>query len=203
MLTKYSDGIIEVGLDETGRGPAFGRVYAAAVIWPPSLTSDLVRDSKTIKSAKAMKIAYDFIKSNAIAVSVAYATEQEIDKFNILQADMLAMHRALDTLEAQTEFHEIIVDGNYFKPYKGRKHTTIVKGDAKFYSIAAASIIAKYERDLYIEELCGIQPDLDLKYDLLKNKGYPTPAHLAGIAKHGISPFHRKTFKCCTSHLGT
>ena len=196
MLTKYStQDIIEVGLDETGRGPAFGRVYAAAVIWPPNLTSDLVRDSKTIKSGKAMKIAYDFIKSNAIAVSGAYATEEEIDELNILQADMLAMHRALDALP--TEFHEIIVDGNYFKPYKGMKHTTIVKGDAKFYSIAAASIIAKYERDLYIEELCGIQPDLDLKYDLLKNKGYPTPAHLAGIAKHGISAFHRKTFKCC------
>ena len=197
METNYSNrnDIIEVGLDETGRGPAFGRVYAAAVIWPTDLKSELIRDSKTIKSVKSMKIAYDFIKTNAVEVAVAYASEQEIDELNILQADMLAMHRALDGLS--TEFHEIIVDGNYFKPYKMFKHTTIVKGDAKYYSIAAASIVAKYERDLYISNLCHLYPDLDEKYDLLKNKGYPTPAHLAGIATHGISVYHRKTFKCC------
>jgi ribonuclease HII len=196
METKHSkQDIIEVGLDETGRGPAFGRVYAAAVIWPPDLTSELIRDSKTIKSVKSMKNAYDFIKTNAIAVTVAYASEQEIDTLNILQADMLAMHRALDAL--RIEFDEIIVDGNYFKPYKSFKYTTIVKGDAKYYSIAAASIVAKYERDLYISHLCDVYPDLDEKYDLLKNKGYPTPAHLAGITTHGISPYHRKTFKCC------
>jgi ribonuclease HII len=197
METRFNktDAVIEVGLDETGRGPAFGRVYAAAVIWPPDLISDLIRDSKTIKSERAMKIAYDFIMQNALAVSVAYATEQEIDTWNILQADMMAMHRALEGLSIP--FHEIIVDGNYFKPWKNYPWTTVVKGDAKYYSIAAASIVAKYTRDHYIKDLCAVEPDLNTKYDLLKNKGYPTPAHLAGIAKHGISPFHRKTFKCC------
>jgi ribonuclease HII len=185
----------EVGLDEAGRGPVFGRVYAAAVIWPANLYSDLIRDSKTIKSAKGLRAAYDFIMTSAVAVSVAWATETEIDALNILQADMLAMHRALDDLG--TPFDYILVDGNYFKAYKDIRHETVVKGDSKYYSIAAASIVAKYTRDKYINDLCANEPDLDIKYDLLKNKGYPTRAHLAGIQKHGIAPGHRKTFKSC------
>jgi len=199
MLTRFNPNIVrEVGLDEAGRGPAFGRVYAAAVIWPADLTSDLIRDSKKISEAK-MKESYDFVMANALAVSVSYATASEIDQLNILQADMLAMHRALDSIP---DIEALIVDGNYFKPYKGGKGmgipwTTVVKGDSKFYSIAAASIVAKYSRDAYITEICGEYPDLNTKYDLLRNKGYPAPNHLAGIQTHGISPFHRKTFKCC------
>ena len=188
----------EVGLDEAGRGPVFGRVYAAAVIWSANVDSDLIRDSKTIKSARGMRAAYDFIMTHAMAVSVAWATETEIDELNILQADMLAMHRALDGLSGSgVAFEFILVDGNYFKPYKGVPHETVVKGDSKYYSIAAASIVAKYTRDQYITDLCEHDPELNRKYDLRKNKGYPTRAHLTGIKTYGISPGHRKTFKTC------
>jgi ribonuclease HII len=108
---------------------------------------------------------------------------------------MVAMHRALDGLSLPVQ--HILVDGNYFRPYRDIPYTTVVKGDSKFYSIAAASIVAKYTRDKYIIDLCAAEPDLDRKYGLIRNKGYPTKAHLAGIKAYGISVYHRKTFRCC------
>lgn len=193
----FGDG--EIGVDESGRGPAFGRVYAAAVIWPRNLGSPLIRDSKTIKSAKLMKEAYDFIIQHAVAYSVAYATEQEIDEMNILQADMLAMHRAINAIQDNVEPAKVLVDGNYFRrdAESFYEFETVVKGDSKYYSIAAASILAKWSRDKYIEDLCDKHPVLDFQYDLLSNKGYPGPKHLAGIRLYGVTPFHRKTFSCC------
>jgi ribonuclease HII len=195
LKTCYKEEGIEVGLDEAGRGPALGRVYAAAVIWSRGVESPLIKDSKKITSEKAMLEAYEFVMKYAVEVSVAYATEEEIDRMNILQADMLAMHRALDGLK--TAFEHILVDGNYFNGYKGAPYETIVKGDSKYYSIAAASIVAKYTRDKYITDLCTEHPELQERYDLLSNKGYPVKTHLTGIQTYGVSPFHRKSFKCC------
>jgi len=184
----------EIGVDESGRGPAFGRVYAAAVIWPRDLETPLIRDSKTIKSPKRMKEAYEFVCKHAVAYSVAYATEAEIDEMNILQADMLAMNRAIAAIGVTAK---VLVDGNYFKTNEYYEFETVIKGDSKYYSIAAASILAKWSRDKYIEDLCEKNPVLDFQYDLLSNKGYPGPRHLAGIELYGVTPFHRKTFSCC------
>jgi ribonuclease HII len=188
----------EIGVDESGRGPAFGRVYAAAVIWPRGLETPLIRDSKTIKSDKRMKEAYDYVIKHAVAYSIAYATESEIDELNILQADMLAMHRAIDAVQdMRSVAAKVLVDGNYFRRDGDYPFETVVKGDSKYYSIAAASILAKWSRDQYISDMCRDYPVLQLQYDLLSNKGYPSPTHLEGIRLFGISPFHRKTFRCC------
>lgn len=192
--------IIEAGVDEAGRGPALGRVYAAAVIWPPGLHSHIVRDSKKIREKDMLK-AYEFVIDNAIDYSIAYASEQEIDRYNILQADMLAMHRAIDGLRLIPE--HLLVDGDYFKIYQDREgeyvnYTTVVQGDNTYYSIAAASILAKYSRDVYIADLCQKYPQLDERYGISSNKGYVGAIrHSEGIKKYGVSQFHRMSFKCC------
>jgi ribonuclease HII len=197
-----SADVLEAGVDEAGRGPAVGRIYAAAVIWPISLTEcSLVKDSKQIKRSSDMKISYDFIIQNAIDYGIGYATESEIDKGGVGKANMLAMHRALDKLLLKPE--QILVDGNYFQIYcrEGEpiNYGTVVGGDHTYFSIAAASILAKYSRDTYIEDLCDNYPELETRYDIRKNKGYiSAPAHKAGIEKYGVSQFHRMSFKCCT-----
>lgn len=198
--TFNSPDTLEIGVDEAGRGPSFGRMYTAAVIWSPTLTSHLIDDSKKLKNPAHLKAARDFVVENATAWSIDYATEQEIDKFNPLQADMRSMHRAIRGCNLIPDV--ILVDGNYFNIYSDQNgdpvdHITVIKGDAEYYSIAAASILAKYEHDKYIHELCDQYPVLDERYNLRKNVGYMTAAHKEGIQKHGISQFHRKTFGPC------
>lgn len=185
---------IEVGIDEAGRGPLIGRVYAAAVIWPKNIYNPDVKDSKKI-SAKKRKEIKKWIENNSVAFGIGYSEPDEIDEINILQATYLAMHRALDNLK--TKFDSILVDGNRFKKYNKIKHQCIIKGDTKFYSISAASILAKEYHDEHIKELCLMNPELDTKYKLLSNMGYGTKDHINGIKEHGITKYHRTSFKTC------
>ena len=178
---------IEAGCDEAGRGCLAGSVYAAAVILPPDYQNEALNDSKQL-SAKKRQALRQQIERDAIAWAVGIVTAEEIDEINILNASILAMHRALEQLSIQPEY--IIVDGNRFKPYKNVPHTTIVKGDGKYLSIAAASILAKTYRDDYMEKLHEQYP----YYGWNKNAGYPTKEHRDGIRQHGISPEHRKSY---------
>ena len=190
---------LEIGVDEAGRGPLFGRVYAGAVIWPPGLTTPLVKDSKKL-SERALTEAYYFIINNAVAYGIAYANEDEIDELNILNATINTMHRAIRQCKLIPD--SILVDGNQFHIYSDKddkpiNYATVTKGDDNYYSIAAASILAKYTRDQYIYKLCDQYPELEERYNLRRNKGYGAKAHMEGIKKHGITMFHRKTFGIC------
>jgi ribonuclease HII len=192
--------VLEVGTDEVARGCLLGRVYAAAVIWPQEEPPDSsyyppIRDSKKLTPKKREQLK-EFIEANAIAFAVSYATEQEIDKLNILAASQLAMHRALDKVRKQVDFDHIIVDGNYFIPFNTYTFNTFEKGDDKFYSIAAASILAKVYHDQYIKDLVTEYPDLE-KYGIQSNMGYGASQHMKAIEKYGVTQFHRKTFKPC------
>ncbi len=184
----HTRGVIEAGCDEAGRGCLAGPVYAAAVILPPDFTHPLLNDSKKL-TEKQREVLRPVIEENALAWGVGIVTAEEIDRINILRASILAMHRALESLAVQPE--HIIVDGNRFTAYKDIPFTTIVKGDAKFASIAAASILAKTHRDSAMMHLAEQYP----QYGWEINKGYPTAAHRAAIAAHGPSPFHRTTFR--------
>lgn len=207
MKTFHTEGILEVGIDEAGRGPLFGRVYAAAVIWPLGLETPLVKDSKDsmYKKAGVMDKAFEFIQNNAIAYGIAYADEKEVDKINILQATMTAMHRAVDACGLLVD--QILVDGNYFRIYSGCddeavNYVTVEKGDSTYFSIAAASVLAKASRDRYIAQICSQYPELETRYHLLRNKGYGGSDHQEAIKTYGISQFHRKSFGICkTSEL--
>ena len=174
--------MIEAGCDEAGRGCLAGSVYAAAVILPPDLN-----DSKklTDKKRKALR---EQIERDAVAWAVGIVTPDEIDKINILNASILAMHRALDQLKVRPE--AVIVDGNRFKPYQNLPYTTIVKGDGKYLAIAAASILAKTYRDDYMDALAEEYP----QYDWKSNKGYPTKKHRAAIKQFGVTPYHRMSY---------
>lgn len=185
--SHYYKGMVEAGCDEAGRGCLAGSVYAAAVIFPENYQNEELNDSKQLTD-KRRKQLREIIERDAVAWAVGVVTPEEIDKMNILNASILAMHRALDQLKVRPE--AIIVDGNRFKPYQKLPHTTIVKGDGKYLSIAAASILAKTYRDDYMDELAMDYP----QYDWLSNKGYPTKKHREAIQKFGITPFHRKTF---------
>ena len=195
LASHYYEGKIEAGCDEAGRGCLAGSVYAAAVILPEDYQNDELNDSKQLTD-KRRKQLREIIERDAVAWAVGIVTPDEIDKINILNASILAMHRALDQLSVRPE--AIIVDGNRFKPYHpvingspvNIPHTTIVKGDGKYLSIAAASILAKTYRDDYMDQLALEYP----QYDWQKNKGYPTPKHREAIRQYGITPFHRKTF---------
>lgn len=182
-----TQGLIEAGCDEAGRGCLAGSVYAAAVILPPDYTNDELNDSKKL-SAKRRYALREVIERDAVAWAVGGATAAEIDEINILNASILAMHRALDKLTVRPEF--VIVDGNRFKPYHDVPHQTIVKGDGKYLAIAAASILAKTYRDDYMHELHKEFP----YYGWDRNAGYPTKQHREGIAEHGLTPYHRLTF---------
>ena len=187
LASHYYEGKIEAGCDEAGRGCLAGSVYAAAVILPDDYQNDLLNDSKQLTEKRRYQLR-EIIQRDAIAWAVGIVTPEEIDKINILNASILAMHRALDQLKIRPE--AIIVDGNRFKPYQQIPHTTIVKGDGKYLSIAAASILAKTYRDDYMNHLAEEYP----QYDWLSNKGYPTKKHREAIKQYGISPYHRKSY---------
>lgn len=188
LASHYYEGKIEAGCDEAGRGCLAGSVYAAAVIFPEGYTNEELNDSKQLTDKRRKKLR-EIIERDALAWAVGIVTPEEIDKINILNASILAMHRALDQLQIRPE--AVIVDGNRFKPYNGLPHTTIVKGDGKYLSIAAASILAKTYRDDYMDKLAEEFP----QYDWLGNKGYPTKKHREAINVHGITPYHRRSFK--------
>ena len=194
LASHYYEGKIEAGCDEAGRGCLAGSVYAAAVILPEDYQNDLLNDSKQLTEKRRYELR-EIIQCDAVAWAVGIVTPEEIDKINILNASILAMHRALDQLTVRPE--AIIVDGNRFKPYYPPTtnhiplpHTTIVKGDGKYMAIAAASILAKTYRDDYMNELAEQYP----QYDWQSNKGYPTKKHRQAIKEFGITPFHRKTY---------
>lgn len=186
-MPHYYSNLIEAGCDEAGRGCLAGSVYAAAVILPIDYDNPLLNDSKKLTENRR-KVLRDQIVRDAVAWAVGVVTPEEIDKINILNASFLAMHRALDQLAVRPE--AVIVDGNRFNPYHDLPYTTIVKGDGKYQSIAAASILAKTFRDEYMDSLANEYP----YYDWQKNKGYPTKAHREGIRDHGPSPYHRMSY---------
>lgn len=187
LASHYYKGKIEAGCDEAGRGCLAGSVYAAAVIFPEDYQNAELNDSKQLTDKRRHQLR-EIIEHDALAWAVGIVTPEEIDKINILNASILAMHRALDQLQVRPE--AIIVDGNRFKPYQQLPYTTIVKGDGKYLSIAAASILAKTYRDDYMDRLAVEYPC----YDWLSNKGYPTKKHREAIRQYGITPYHRKTF---------
>ena len=188
----------EVGIDEVGRGPLFGRVYVACVILPKGDSSfqySLLKDSKRFSSEKKLLKVYEYIKKRALSYSVHYEDETTIDTHNILETTLRAMHKCLMKLSIEPNF--ILVDGDKFRPYKDIPYQCIEGGDDWYASIAAASILAKVERDQYIYKLCIENPYLKVYYKIDKNKGYGTRDHLEGIRTHGISPWHRKSFGIC------
>ena len=179
--------MVEAGCDEAGRGCLAGSVYAAAVILPPDYHNELLNDSKQLTEKRRYALR-EAIQRDAVAWAVGVVTPEEIDNINILNASILAMHRALDQLAVRPE--AVIVDGNRFKPYGGLPYSTIVKGDGKYLSIAAASILAKTYRDDYMGKLDEEYP----QYDWKGNKGYPTKKHRDAIRQFGTTPYHRRTF---------
>jgi ribonuclease HII len=197
--------IIDIGVDEAGRGPLFGRVYAAAAVLPKddSFNHSLVKDSKKFSSKRKLFEVYEYIKQNAIAYCVAHEDETIIDDINILQATQSAMHKAIHGVLQQLGESEyfLVIDGNYFKPLvhkdKTLKFHTIEGGDNKYTCIAAASILAKVERDQYIDNLCIQNPELVERYGLDTNKGYGAKKHIEGIKQYGITPWHRRSFGIC------
>ena len=187
LLNHYYDGLIEAGCDEAGRGCLAGSVYAAAVILPDGYENELLNDSKQLTEKKRYQLR-EIIERDAVAWAVGIVTPEEIDKINILNASILAMHRALDQLKVRPQ--AVIVDGNRFKKYGDLPHTTIVKGDGKYLSIAAASILAKTYRDDYMNKLAEEYP----QYDWRSNKGYPTKKHRDAIREYGTTPYHRLSY---------
>lgn len=203
---------IEAGCDEAGRGCLVGRVYAAAVIWPKYIPEEvmreidfsLIRDSKRLTEKRRMK-AVEIIKRYAIAWAVAYEDERTIDEINILQAAYSAMHKAIRKLDVKP--NSLLIDGNYFIPYMNAEkdivpHVTITKGDNKYISIAAASILAKVYRDEYITELYHSDPSFE-PYEWHKNKSYGTKKHIEAIKKYGVTPHHRLSFGICKQWANT
>jgi len=215
--------VFEIGVDEVGRGPLFGRVYTAAVILPKdgSFDCSMVKDSKKFHSKKKIDEAADYIKKNALAWYISFEDEKTIDEINILQATQTSMHDSI--LEVIKQYNKkipaensgmsysLLIDGNYFKPitYLNKKtnrieaipHTTVEGGDNKYASIAAASILAKVERDRYITELCEQNPTLSEYYGIDSNKGYGAKRHMDGIKTHGITIWHRRSFGICKNYL--
>lgn len=206
------DDVYEIGVDEAGRGPLFGRVYAAAVILPNSVDLDcsMMKDSKRFTSVKKINEAAQFIKENALAWAVAYEDEKTIDLINIRQATFKAMHSAIRNVIKKINSHNIrlLIDGNDFKPYmmmiknnyQSLPHTCIEGGDNKISCISAASILAKVERDNYIDTLCQNNPKLTTCYGIHTNKGYGTKKHIEGIKEYGITRWHRKSYGICKEH---
>ncbi|MBQ8672432.1 MAG: ribonuclease HII [Bacteroides sp.] len=188
MLLPYlNKDLIEAGCDEAGRGCLAGAVYAAAVILPQDFRNELLNDSKQLTEHQRYLLR-EVIEREAVAWAVGVVSPEEIDRINILNASFLAMHRAVDGLKMRPQ--HLLIDGNRFRPYQDLPHTTIVKGDGKYLSIAAASILAKTYRDDYMNRLHEEYPC----YDWQKNKGYPTKKHRAAISQHGTTPYHRMTF---------
>lgn len=191
---NFSGFKLEAGTDEAGRGCLAGPVVAAAVIIPKKFTHPLLNDSKELTEKQRYELK-PFIEKHALAYSVSFVWQDKIDKINILQSSILAMHQSIEQLNIQPEF--IIVDGNQFHNYKSIPHQTIVKGDGKYISIAAASILAKTYRDDYMKKIHCDFPD----YNWKQNKGYPTKEHRAAIRSFGITTHHRKSFKLLPEQL--
>ncbi|MBQ7868940.1 MAG: ribonuclease HII [Prevotella sp.] len=187
LASHFYEGLTEAGCDEAGRGCLAGSVYAGAVIFPPDYRNEELNDSKQLSERRRNELR-EIIKRDAVAWAVGIVEPDEIDRINILNASILAMHRALDALSVRPE--AVIIDGNRFKPYRDLPYTTIVKGDGKYLSIAAASILAKTYRDDYMAELARQYP----QYDWQSNKGYPTKKHREAIREFGITPFHRRSY---------
>ena len=194
MFKYLSNHELECGCDEAGRGCLAGPVTAAAVIFKKDFFDELINDSKILNSTKRTHLK-ELIKENALTYNIAFLDAEKIDEINILNASILAMHHAIDKLTQQPEF--IIIDGNRFKPYQDIPYECVVKGDSKYLSIAAASILAKTARDEYMEKIHEEFP----MYNWKKNKGYPTKEHREAIRKYGITPYHRKTFKLLEDQL--
>ncbi len=194
LLKQFSTFELEAGTDEAGRGCLSGPVVAAAVILPADFEHDLLNDSKQL-SEKQRDILRPIIEKVALAFSVAYVYQEKIDEINILNASILAMHKSINLLSVEPEF--IIVDGNRFKNYKNIQHQTIVKGDSKYLSIAAASVLAKTYRDDFMKKLHLEFP----MYNWQQNKGYPTREHRAAIREFGATIYHRKSFKLLPEQL--
>lgn len=194
LKNNYSNQVLECGTDEAGRGCLAGPVTAAAVILSKDFSNELLNDSKQL-SEKKRDFLKPIIESKALAFGVAHVFENEIDSINILNASILAMHKSIDKIKPLPEF--IIVDGNKFKPYNNIPYKTIIKGDSKYLSIAAASILAKTHRDIYMNTIHEEFP----MYNWKKNKGYPTKEHRAAIKKYGITKYHRKSFKLLPEQL--
>lgn len=189
MLLPYlQDELIEAGCDEAGRGCLAGPVFAAAVILPKNFSHDILRDSKQLNEKNRVDLR-GVIEQEALAFAVSMVDHQEIDRINILNASIKAMHMALAQLRVRPGF--VIIDGNRFKPFQDIPFQCVVKGDDKYYSIAAASILAKTYRDDYMLNLSTEYP----KYDWANNKGYPTIKHREAVLAFGMSPYHRKTFR--------
>jgi ribonuclease HII len=188
MLLNYFKIHNEAGTDEAGRGCLAGPVTAAAVILPKDFKNGILNDSKQLSERRRSELK-PIIEESSVSFAVAHVYPSEIDAINILNASFLAMHRSLDQLKIVAE--HIIVDGNRFNPYKDISHTCIIKGDSKYLSIAAASVLAKTYRDAYMEKIHLEYP----MYNWKKNKGYPTKEHRAAIQKYGITPYHRKSFQ--------
>lgn len=194
LKSNFSGFQLEAGTDEAGRGCLSGPVVAAAVILPSNFHHEFLNDSKQI-SKKKRKILRPIIEKEALTFGVAFIHNEEVDQLNVLQASITGMHRSIDQMQPVPEF--IIVDGNKFKPYKEISFETIIKGDAKFKSIAAASVLAKTYRDEFMEKIDEEFPF----YNWKKNKGYPTQEHRAAILKHGATRYHRKSFRLLPTQL--
>ena len=194
LKLNYSGFSLEAGTDEAGRGCLSGPVVAAAVILPKDFTHPFLTDSKQLSEKKRDELR-PIIEANVLAFGVSFVWQDEIDEINILQASITAMHRSVDALKIRPEY--IIVDGNKFRKYNEIPHETIVKGDAKYLSIAAASVLAKTYRDEYMQ---GIHAELPM-YNWAKNKGYPTKEHRTAIREFGATDYHRKTFRLLPEQL--
>ena len=194
LLKNHSNFVMECGTDEAGRGCLAGPVTAAAVLLPEDFKNNLLNDSKQISEKKRFDLK-PIIESQALSYGVAHVFQEEIDSINILNASILAMHKSIDQLKPIPEF--IIVDGNKFKPYNTIPYETIIKGDGKYLSIAAASILAKTYRDLYMSKIHEEFP----MYNWKQNKGYPTKEHRAAIKTYGITKYHRKSFRLLPEQL--
>ncbi|NVJ48681.1 MAG: ribonuclease HII [Cytophagia bacterium] len=194
LKAYYKEGIVEAGCDEAGRGPLAGPVVAAAVIFPPDYKNELLNDSKKLKK-KQLEFLEEVIKKEALAYSVQEVSHTKIDEINILNASYLAMHLSVKDLSVQPEL--LLIDGNRFKPYEGIPHECIVKGDGKYMSIAAASILAKTHRDRLMTNLAQQYPG----YGWETNAGYPTIKHREAIRQLGITPYHRKSFRLLPEQL--
>lgn len=184
----YKKGVLEAGFDEAGRGCLAGPVFAAAVMFPPGYANPDLNDSKKLKAEKRNELR-KIIENDAMAYAVAKVDPEEIDELNIFKASIIAMHRAIEQLSYLPE--HLLIDGKYFYKYKSISHTCVVKGDSKFLSIAAASILAKTYRDDFMMELHEQYPE----YNWYRNKGYPTSQHREAIKSEGITRFHRKSFR--------
>ena len=199
LATFYKETGVEIGVDEAGRGPMFGRVYTAAVILPrESFDHHKMKDSKRFHSKKKIVETSDYIEKNAIAWAVTYVDEKTIDSINILQATQQSMQQSirevLDKVSKDSENIVALIDGNYFNTMDSVRHVCVEGGDNKYTCIAAASILAKVHRDKYIESMCSEHPELIERYALDRNKGYGTAEHMAGLKKYGPSVWHRHSF---------